>query len=105
MENLFDAVGDVARRARVAIESGPASTLGPLMDENQTLLKEMGVSSNELDRLISAARLAGALGAKLSGGGMGGNMIACVTADRITPVAEALQEAGAKRTIIPRVEP
>jgi mevalonate kinase len=105
MERSFDSVGDVVRRARAAIEAGPASLLGSLMNENQILLQAMGVSSDELDRLISAARLAGALGAKLSGGGMGGNMIACVTADRIQPVVEALRGAGATRTIATLVEP
>ena len=60
------------------IESGRPERLGPLMDENQRLLQAMGVSSPELERLIAAARGAGALGAKLSGGGRGGNMIALV---------------------------
>ncbi|OGT27818.1 MAG: mevalonate kinase [Gammaproteobacteria bacterium RBG_16_66_13] len=105
MERLFDSVGDVARRGRAAVEGGPASSLGALMDENQALLEAMGVSSGEIDRLLASARRAGALGAKLSGGGMGGNMIACVTADRIQPVVEALRGAGATRTIITRVEP
>jgi mevalonate kinase len=105
MERLFDSVGDVARRGRAAVEGGPASSLGALMDENQALLEAMSVSSGEIDRLLASARRAGALGAKLSGGGMGGNMIACVTADRIQPVVEALRGAGATRTIITRVEP
>ena len=46
------------------------------MDENHALLQEIGVSCPELDALVAAARAAGALGAKLSGGGRGGNMIA-----------------------------
>ena len=49
------------------------------MDENHALLQEIGVSCPELDALVAAARAAGALGAKLSGGGRGGNMIALVT--------------------------
>ena len=48
------------------------------MDENHRLLQEIGVSCPELDALVAAARAAGALGAKLSGGGRGGNMIALV---------------------------
>ena len=51
------------------------------------MLRELGVSSPELERLVTAARAAGALGAKLSGGGCGGNAIALVT--------DALQQAGA----------
>jgi len=70
------------------------------MDENHALLQSMTVSSPELDKLVSAARNAGALGAKLSGGGRGGNMIALVEADRAETVASSLMETGAKSTII-----
>ena len=52
---------------------------------------------------VEAAREAGALGAKLSGGGQGGNMIALVEADQAEAVAAALQDAGAVRTIITTV--
>jgi mevalonate kinase len=69
-----------------------------LMNENQSLLEQMGVSSSELDRLVEAARHAGALGAKLSGGGRGGNMIALAHPEHADQVAGALREAGAVRT-------
>ena len=75
-EDIFDAMGRIAERARELIETGQPQGLGPLMDENHAYLQEIGVSSVELDRLVQAARQAGALGAKLSGGGRGGNMIA-----------------------------
>jgi mevalonate kinase len=66
-------------------------------------LQEMTVSSPELDRLVSAARKAGASGAKLSGGGRGGNMIALVEHERAEEVASALMAAGAKQTLITTV--
>ena len=69
------------------------------MDENHALLQEMGVSSPELDRLVAGARASGALGAKLSGGGRGGNMIALVPVGEATAVAESLREEGARNTI------
>lgn len=98
----FERVGEIVRAARHAIESGTPLTLGPLMDENHALLQHMGVSSPELDRLVEAARGAGALGAKLSGGGGGGNMIALVT-EGGEKVVEALQKAGAIRTIVTEI--
>lgn len=97
---LFDAIGDLVERARRAIETGRVDVLGPLMNENQVRLREMDVSSPELERLITAAQAAGASGAKLSGGGRGGNMIALVTPDRAERVKKALYDAGAKRVII-----
>ena len=63
----------------------------------------MTVSSPELDRLVSAARSAGALGAKLSGGGRGGNMIALVNVNLAKSVAKSMLEAGAQRVIITQV--
>lgn len=102
-ESVFDDVGKIAREARHAIEQGTWNTLGDLMNQNHRLLQKMTVSSPELDRLVSAACDAGALGAKLSGGGRGGNMIALVTPDIAEAVSNSLQEAGARSTIITHV--
>ena len=66
------------------------------MNRNQQLLAEIGVSSPELERLCSAAKQAGALGAKLSGGGRGGNMIALVEPERKSEARQALAQAGAR---------
>ena len=74
------------------------------MDQNQALLRQLTVSSPELDRLMSAARNAGALGAKLSGGGRGGNMIALVQEGTAEDVATALAAAGSPRAIIATIE-
>ena len=98
-EALFDAAGQIARQARQAIENGRPEDLGKLMDSNHTLLQQMGVSSQELDRLVTAGRDAGALGAKLSGGGRGGNMIALVQPADAAIVARALSNAGAVHII------
>jgi len=97
---LFDTIGHLADRARQAIEAGEIALLGPLMSENQACLRELDVSSPELERLIAAALAAGAAGAKLSGGGRGGNMIALVTPERAARVQAALYEAGAKQVIV-----
>ncbi|NOX60694.1 MAG: mevalonate kinase [Chloroflexi bacterium] len=102
-EALFDRIGRIAAEARRHIEHGRSADLGPLMDENQQLLAKLGVSSPELERLCAAARAAGALGAKLSGAGRGGNMIALVEPEKRAQVKQALLAAGAKRVVETKV--
>lgn len=99
-EKIFDSVAEIAQKARKAIENGETHLLGALMNENHTLLQKMTVSSPELERLVEAARAAGADGAKLSGGGRGGNMIALVRPANAEEISAALLESGARRTII-----
>jgi mevalonate kinase len=94
-ERIFDGCGRIASLARRAIKRGALPELGQLMTENQALLREMTVSAKELERLVSAAMSAGALGAKLSGAGRGGNMIALVTESSEQDVHQALISAGA----------
>lgn len=101
-ERLFDEIGEIARRAKVIIEQGVESqpdVFGLLMSRNHALLRELGVSCAELDTLVQAALDAGALGAKLSGGGRGGNLLALITPTTQARVQTALERAGAKRVI------
>lgn len=102
-DGLFNEIAQIALIARRSIESGKPELLGKLMDHNHSLLQELTVSSPELDQLVIAAREAGALGAKLSGGGRGGNMIALAEQAKAESVAGALISAGAKRTIITEI--
>ena len=102
-ETVFDKIGEISFTARRAIEAGRPELLGELMDENHALLQKLTVSSPGLDQLVEAARMAGALGAKLSGGGRGGNMIALVEPETAEAVASALKETGAKNTIVTQV--
>jgi mevalonate kinase len=65
------------------------------MNENHKLLQQIEVSSRELDFLVSIARDAGALGAKLTGGGLGGNMLALTPGkDLQNKVANAIEKEG-----------
>jgi mevalonate kinase len=96
-EALFDAVAVVVDDGARAIATGDLAALGGAFDENQRLLAALGVSAPETDALVDAARRAGALGAKLTGGGAGGAVIAL--APDAARVAAALQAAGA-RTIV-----
>lgn len=98
-ETLFDGCGRITDMARAAIAAGNVTAIGRLMDENHALLQAMTVSSAELNRLVAAARHSGALGAKLSGAGRGGNMIALVTAETETIVRDALMAAGARSVL------
>ena len=102
-EDLFDRIGDISREAREIIISGNPDSLGSLMNQNQTLLKEIGVSSETLENFVETAMASGALGAKLSGGGRGGNIIALVAEDSTTFVADALKRAGAERVFTTRI--
>jgi mevalonate kinase len=99
---MFRSIGQIAIMARAAIESGEHYALGALMDGNQWLLRAMGVSSSEIDQLTQAARRAGAMGAKLSGAGRGGNVIALVSEVTQDAIADAMRRAGAK-DVIPTV--
>jgi mevalonate kinase len=81
----------LAEKGERAMVEGDLSELGKLMDENHTLLQELTVSCKELDDLVVAAREAGAIGAKLSGTGRGGLMVALTPTDEVQDaVAEAL---------------
>ncbi len=104
-EALFDHIAAIVLRAREAMVAGDTTRLGSLMDENQGLLDALAVSSPELERLISAAREAGAMGAKLCGAGRGGNMIALATPQKAQDIAASLREAGAVNVIISEVKP
>jgi mevalonate kinase len=104
-EAMFDEIGGIAWQARAAIEHGDERLLGSLMDTNQHCLQALGVSSPTLDRLIDAARAAGALGAKLSGGGRGGILVALAAPEDLARVEAGLKGAGAKRVIATRLEP
>lgn len=104
-EGYFDEVGAIVNQARMAIEQGSLGpmAIGELMNENQELLETLEVSAPALDGLIEAARQSGALGAKLSGAGWGGNMIALAWPDNAAAIAQALTEAGAVQVIVTQV--
>lgn len=106
-EGHFDEIEVIARHAKNAIEQEffDVSVLGKLMNENQEILEALGVSSPALERLIFAAREAGAWGAKLSGAGWGGNMIALSPPEPavMASIQRALFEAGATGVIITEV--
>ena len=96
---IFTSIGKITEKALEHIQSGAPRELGLLMDQNQNLLGELEVSTPELDHLIQSARNSGALGAKLSGGGLGGHIIALVE-DQENQVASDLLAAGAASVLV-----
>lgn len=98
-DSLFRQVGQITVMARGAIVAGELHALGALMDGNHWLLEQMGVSIPEIEQIVQAARQAGALGAKLSGAGRGGNVITLVQEETRDAVAEAIRQAGARQII------
>lgn len=102
-EFLFEEVAEIVQQGRAAIEMGDMVRLGGLMDRNHAVLQAMGVSCPELDRLAQAALDGGALGAKLSGAGRGGNLVALITPETRGRTEIFLKLAGAKRVIITEV--
>lgn len=86
--------GKFALQAVKALETGNLNIVGELMDINHALLCAVGVSNDPLDRLVYAAKKAGALGAKLTGAGGGGCMIALCLPDALEKVAKAVERAG-----------
>ncbi|MFZ3150607.1 MAG: mevalonate kinase [Anaerolineaceae bacterium] len=92
---LIRQIGDCSRRGKSALEVGNAVSLGEVLNENQSLLEQMNLSCPELDNLINHAKQAGALGAKLTGGGKGGHMLTLVEESDIESIRSALWEAGA----------
>ncbi|WP_454384381.1 mevalonate kinase [Streptococcus sp. Marseille-Q7087] len=95
------ALGELTRQAEEAIKARDAVMLGEILTKAHGNLKEIGVSSLEADALVETALQHGALGAKMSGGGLGGCIIALV-ADyhQAQDLAERLEEKGAVQTWI-----
>ena len=75
-EKIFDEIDSLALQSIQAIQNNDFELLGQLMNINHGLLNTLQVSTPELERLIMIARESGALGAKLTGGGGGGAVIA-----------------------------
>lgn len=94
--HVFRTVGTLAAGAAVALEGGDWPTLGRLMNLNQLVLEKIGVTVPQSVGLIEAALDAGALGAKVSGSGGGGIVIALVTPQTRQAVADAITAAGGK---------
>jgi mevalonate kinase len=86
--------GEIATQAIETLKQGNLQRLGELMNINHALLYAVGVSSEPLEKLVNAARNARALGAKLTGAGGGGCMIALAESEKLKQVENAIKKAG-----------
>jgi len=92
---VFKKYEELVKEARKAFEGYNLKKVGELMNENHKLLQEITVSCPELDKLVKIARDNGAWGAKLTGTGRGGNMIALTPGKELQEkVAKAIEDAG-----------
>ena len=103
VNGALDLISGVVDAARDALLAGDYATAGRLMDFNQGLLDGLGVSTPPLNRLIEAARAAGAYGAKLSGAGGGDCMFALVDDAHRPAVDAALANTGLPGAEVVRV--
>lgn len=101
--SIFKIAERLAHDARRQLEAFHLEEVGVYMDQNHDLLQQIGVSSRELDTLVDLARNNGALGAKMTGTGRGGYMVALTPGrDLQERVAQAIEKKGfqALRTTI-----
>jgi len=104
VEPIMLAAREIVLKAIDALKGNDLETLGELMNINQALLYGVGVSDESLERLINAARKAGALGAKLTGAGGGGCMIALTKNENLEQVSEAIQRIGGRPFIAKKTD-
>jgi hydroxymethylglutaryl-CoA reductase len=93
-EAIFSQIDELVLAGVGALRRGNVAELGDLMNMNHGLLGALQVSSPELETLVGVARRAGALGAKLTGGGGGGAMIAVPEPGAADSVGSAMRQAG-----------
>ncbi len=93
--NVLKKYAKLSKEALGALQKGNLVKVGKLMDENQVLLREIGVSTKELEEIIDIAKKSGALGAKLTGAGGGGCAIALAeNEEKAKKISEAVKKAG-----------
>jgi hydroxymethylglutaryl-CoA reductase len=94
-ESLFDQIGQLTSIGHDALQEGRLAELGELMNLCHGYLNALQLSTPELEELVHIARRHGAIGAKLTGGGGGGSMIA-LCPDATDSVQQAFEAAGYK---------
>lgn len=99
IDGLIHELGELSERSKSILAGEDLEPLGVCMDLAQDALSRMGISNGALDHLIEAARIGGALGAKLTGGGWGGCMLALTKSlGEARQMEKILMQNNAKQT-------
>ncbi|AXG83089.1 mevalonate kinase [Streptomyces paludis] len=97
-ERFVDRATRLTEEARSALAEGGPEALGERLTDYHDLLRAAGLSTKRVDALVEAALTAGALGAKITGGGLGGCVVALTRPERAGEVIRQLRASGATRT-------
>ncbi|HBY88846.1 mevalonate kinase [Ruoffia sp. FAM 24228] len=99
IRTVMRAIGGFVQQSVDAIQAKDINELGRLMTYNHYYLNQLEISNAHIDRIVNAAWIAGALGAKLTGGGFGGCVIALAqTKVEADLIQQAMMDAGATKT-------
>jgi mevalonate kinase len=93
VEKALEGIRSLVKNAKLALEAGDVPGLGGLLDLNHMILAGLHLSTEELESARQIAREAGALGAKLTGAGGGGSVVALCDRDA-EPVLQAWRDKG-----------
>jgi mevalonate kinase len=94
-ESLSKQASDICLQACTAIESGKCDKIGELMNENQIILQQIGISHHKVRNIIDICSKAGAIGAKMTGAGGGGAVIALAASKQESnKIASHIKAAG-----------
>ncbi|MFE6721783.1 mevalonate kinase [Streptomyces albidoflavus] len=97
-EKFLRRASELTDEARRALADGRPQKLGACLTDNHELLRAAGLSTGRIDALVEAALAAGSLGAKITGGGLGGCAIALTRMEQASEVTRRLHAAGAAQT-------
>lgn len=99
VEAMIKGLGSLTNNTKEYLTTNNLEALGALMNTSQSYLREMGISNSTLDRLVSISVQSGALGAKLTGGGWGGCMLALTDNPQTAmKISETLMRSNARQT-------
>ncbi|WUV40739.1 mevalonate kinase (plasmid) [Streptomyces sp. NBC_01483] len=97
-ERFLRRAAQLTDEAKQALAEGEPDKLGSRLTDYHQLLRAAGLSTDRIDAMVEAALKAGSLGAKITGGGLGGCVLAMTQPEQAREVARQLHEAGAVQT-------